>query len=317
MINNPLSNYFISFFGIVIGLTVFLIGTKLLSTTFRTSVSFRLKALLQKTTSNKLLGVLIGIVATGLLQSSSATTIIVISLVHSGLITLYGAVPIIMGANIGTTITAQLVAFNFGESSPYLIALIIFFLFIFKAKNNKFAINILLGLTLIFLGIEFISISISSFKTVQFFTRLIVNIEDNRIISIFLGCIITATIQSSSTGIAILQIMASKGIISVSSALPIMLGQNIGTCANTLVGSIATNKVGKQAALIHIIFNVIGVIVFFFALDWLYNIVKLISPNNPGRQIANAHTLFNITSTFLLLPFSSVLVTISKKIIRD
>ncbi|WP_427339718.1 Na/Pi cotransporter family protein [Caloranaerobacter sp. DY30410] len=310
-------HYIIILLSISGGILLFLLGIKIISTSFEKIVSEKLKVKLYKLTNNKMIGVLLGVVVTGLLQSSSATTLLVISLVHSNLINIYNAVPIIMGANIGTTITAQIVAIEIKNYAVYLLLAGIIIMPFLKKESTKIIPKLLIGISLIFLGIDIISNSIASTNSTKKLSLLVENIGTNDILGIFSGFLITAIIHSSSTGIAILQIMASSHIISVRTSIPIILGQNIGTCIDTLIGSLATNRTGKQAAFVHIIFNISGVIIFYFFINYLYNFVSLISPGNPSRQIANAHTLFNVITTLLLLPFSSILVNISRKIIKE
>ncbi|SHH23206.1 Na/Pi cotransporter family protein [Caloranaerobacter azorensis] len=309
--------YIIILLSILGGIFLFLSGIKIISTSFEKTVSKKFKTTLYKLTNNKIVGVLLGIMITGLLQSSSATTLLVISLVHSNLINIYKAVPIIMGANIGTTITAQIVAIEIKNYAIYFLLAGFITMPFFKKESNKIIPRLLIGISLIFLGLDIVSNSIASTNSTKKLSLLIENIGTNDALGIFSGFLITAIIHSSSTGIAILQIMASSNIITVRTSIPIMLGQNIGTCIDTLIGSLATNRTGKQAAFVHIIFNIIGVIIFYFFTDYLYNFVSIISPNNPSRQIANAHTLFNVITTLLLLPFSSTLVNISKKILKE
>ncbi len=302
--------------GILFGLLLFLLGIKIMSNTFENIVSIKIRSRLNKLSSRKLLGVALGIIMTGLLQSSSATTIIIISLVHGSLIDLNNAVPIIMGANIGTTLTAQIIAFRINMTTQYFIIIVLVLIIMLKKKYKSFS-NVLLGLTLIFSGLEVISVIMSSLKTISILPYLIAKLSDNKKIAFLLGILITSIIQSSSTGIAMLQIMASTKMIPVINAIPIMLGQNIGTCVNTIIGSLATNKAGKQAAIIHLFFNIIGTAIFYLIIEKFYAFIIFISPNNPARQLANAHTIFNTTSTIILLPFSSHLAKFSKKIIRE
>ncbi|KPU27749.1 sodium-dependent phosphate transporter [Caloranaerobacter sp. TR13] len=310
-------HYIIILLSICAGLLLFLLGIKIISTSFEKIVSKKLKIKLYKLTNNKILGVLLGVIITGLLQSSSATTLLVISLVHSNLISIYNAVPIIMGANIGTTITSQIVAIDIKKYAVYLLLAGITTMPLLKKDSTKIISKLLIGISLIFLGIDIISNSIALTNSTKKLSLLIQNIGANDILGIFSGFLITTIIHSSSTGIAILQIMASSHIISVRTSIPIILGQNIGTCIDALIGSLVTNRAGKQAAFVHIIFNISGVIIFYYFINYLYNFVSLISPDNPSRQIANAHTLFNIITTLLLLPFSSTLVNISKKLIKE
>lgn len=305
------------FFGVLSGLLIFLIGMKTISNTFENIISVKAKLTLHKLTSKKSVGLLLGLLSTALLQSSSATTLIVVSLVHGNLISLYNAVPIIMGANIGTTITAQIIALNFENITPYILIISIACFIFFKKARNKIILNSFLGLILILLGIEVIATSISLLKTINFFTILISKLSNQKLLSVLVGLLTTAILQSSSTAIAILQVMIRNNLIPVITAIPIILGQNIGTCTNTLIGSLTTNTVGRQAAIIHFIFNILGVSIFYFFTDKLLYVSLILSPNNPVRQLANAHSIFNILCTLILLPFSSILVKIAKKIVRD
>lgn len=302
---------------ILIGLGLFLIGIKIMSSSFKKDFSTTVKAKINNITSNKFIGITIGVIMTALLQSSSATTLIVVGLVHGNVITLNHAVPIIMGANIGTTITAQLIAYGLGGSALN-IALLTFLMFLFfrKSKNN-FLTSLLLGFSLMLLGLNTISIFVTRFEAIELINHLVIKLADNQMLGVFLGILITSLIQSSSTGIAILQVFAASNVISVWSCLPIMFGQNIGTCTNTIIGSLATNNSGKRVAIIHALFNITGVVIFLFLIRPLHYFVLQLAPNNVARQIAHAHTIFNIITTLTLIPLSHILVKISKKIIRD
>ncbi len=302
---------------IIFGIALFILGIKVMSSSFKKDLTFKIKSRINNLSSNKLAGVLIGIIMTGLLQSSSAVTLIIVSLVHGRVIKLYNSVPIIMGANIGTTITAQLTAFGLG-SSPLNLSFIILVLFLLFRKNkNHFIPNILLGFLLMLLGLSTISIFINKLEAVGLLRILTIKLSNNPVLGMLSGIIITSIIQSSSTGIAMLQILSSSNVITVSNCIPILLGQNIGTCVNTIIGSFATNKSGKRVAVIHTLFNIFGVIMFIFLIKPLYYFVLQLAPYSPARQIAYAHTIFNILTTIILLPLSSALMKISKKIIRD
>lgn len=303
--------------GVALGLAIFLSGIKFMSKTFEGIVTLKLKNKVNKLTSSKISGVIIGAIITGLLQSSSATTIITISMVHSNLLNINNAVPIIMGANIGTTITAQLVAFKIDNIAIYLLVLGVIILPILRKSQYKVIPKILLCFSLIYGGLDIISYAISPIKSSAVFYNIITHLSNNDILAVIAGFITTAIIQSSTTGVTILQIMTSSQILSVRTAIPIMLGQNIGTCVDTLVASVATNRIGKQTAIIHVLFNIIGAFIFYFFIDVFYKFICILSPSNTLRQIANAHTFFNTITTILLLPFSSYLVAISKKIIKE
>ena len=300
----------------VLGLLLFLLGIKFMSSNFKGLVSNKFKYKIDKFTSNKILSVFSGIIITSILHSSSATTLIVVGLVHSNMLSLYNAVPIIMGANIGTTITSQLVAFNFNIPIEIILFVGVFLFIIFRKTKFNIISKLIISVSLIFLGLDMISSAITPLKGSETFFNFIAFISKNKLLSFTGGILLTAIIQSSTTGIAILQVMASSSIVSVKSAIPIILGQNVGTCLDTVIGSLATNKSGKQAALVQVLFNLSGALTFIFLTNYIYDAVTYLSPDNISRQIANAHTLFNVLSTILLLPFSNVIADISKKIIR-
>ncbi|WP_352419695.1 Na/Pi symporter [Proteiniborus sp.] len=309
--------YFVSLLGISSGLALFLYGIRLMSKSFEKIISFKIRHRINKITSSKLGGVFIGIFMTALLHSSSTTTIIVISLVHGNLLSIYNAIPIIMGANIGTTFTAQLLAFKIQNLSLYLLILGTMLMFFLRKKKYHIIWKTVFSLALIFAGMDVITYSISRIKTTKFFFDLIQYLSHSKGMSILAGFILTAVIQSSTTGITILQIMTASNIINIYSAIPIILGQNIGTCVDTVIGSLATNRFGKQAALVHVLFNIFGVLIFYFFTDYFSALIINLSPDNPTRQIANAHTIFNVTTTIILLPFSSVLLNVAQRIIKE
>lgn len=263
------------------------------------------------------LGILIGIVTTALLQSSSGTTIIVVGLVEANLLNLYQATSIIMGANIGTTITAQLIAF---QPNRYIFVPLLIGLFLsFHKKNRKlrFLGEILLGFSLIFVGIDLLSKGVAPLQNLIRFQEILTEFGKTPILGVMMGFCTTAIIQSSSTGVAILQSLASNGLITLSAAISILLGQNIGTCVTTLLSSIHLSNIGKRAAFIHLLFNLFGALIIFPFIPVLTNASTLLSPYNAARQIAHAHSLFNIVATIVFIPFISVFVRISEGIIKD
>lgn len=310
------SIYFISLLGIIGGLALFLYGIRLMSKSFERIISYKIRHRINKITSSKLGGVFIGIFVTALLHSSSATTIIVISLVHGNLLSIYNAIPIIMGANIGTTFTAQLLAFKIQNLSIYLFIIGLLLRIFLRKRKYHIIWKTVLSLALIFAGMNVITYSMSRIKSTKFFFDIIKYLSHSKSMCILAGFILTAVIQSSTTGITILQVMTASNIISINSAIPIILGQNIGTCVDTVIGSFATNRIGKQAALVHVLFNLFGALIFYFIVDYFCAFVVYLSPDNPARQIANAHTIFNVVTTIILLPFSSVLLKLSQRIIK-
>lgn len=309
--------YIIPLLGILGGLLLFLVGMKLMAISFEKMVSNSIRLRIHRLTSRKLIGVLIGVVMTALLQSSSATTLMIVGLVHGNLLSIYNAVPIIMGTNIGTTVTAQIVSYSIEALIPYMYIIGVLFAVLGRNKILRYLSRLVLSLALILSGMELLSSSTSMLQTSKYLPIAINYISNNNLLGLGTGMVFAAIVQSSSVGIAMLQVMASSKMISVATAIPIILGQNVGTCVDTFIGSLATNKAGKQAAIIHILFNIIGVISFYFFIDYLNRAVCVLNPNDPVRQIANAHTIFNIATTLILLPFSPTLVFIAQKIVKE
>lgn len=302
--------------GTFTGLGLFLLGMKFLTEGLDEITSGPFKTIIRNIRFHPTIGIIIGIVATGLLQSSSTTTIIIVSLVEANLITLYQATPMIMGANIGTTMTAQLLAF---QPNKYIfIPFFIGVIFSFYKRNKKilFLGEILLGFSLIFIGIDLLGKGVIPLQNFIRFQEILWEFGKTPILGILMGFCITAIIQSSSTGVAILQSLASKGLISLPSAVAILLGENIGTCVTPLISSIHLSVMGKRAAFLHFFFNVIGVLLILPFINTLIHISYTLAPLNPARQIANAHTLFNVFSTIVFIPFIPLFVKLSNFIIR-
>lgn len=306
--------YFIS--TILCGLGLFLLGMRLLTNGLQTLSSNKLRSKLQRKL-HPLLGILIGAIITMLIQSSSGTTIILIGLAEANLFTLLEIVPMIMGANIGTTITAQLIAFDLFIFAPMVLMLGLIMLTTTKKHKFRCLGEALVGFSLIFIGIDFLSKGLAPLQGVIRFQEILKELADKPFLGILMGLFTTAIIQSSSTGIAILQSMAAGGSISIASALPILLGQNIGTCATTLIASLQLSTKGKQAAMLHLFFNLFGVILLFPFIPYLSLLSTLLAPNNVSRQIAHSHSLFNIIATIFLLPLAPLLVKLTRFLIKD
>ncbi len=306
------------FMGLLGGLALFLYGMQMMSSGLESIAGNRMKQILEKLTANRFLGVLVGAVITAVIQSSSATTVMVVGFVNSGMMTLKQAVWIIMGANIGTTITGQLIALDVGAIAP----LIAFFgvAFVVFLKNEKVHLvgNILAGLGVLFIGMDMMSTAMKPLADSEGFVSLLTKFE-NPLLGILAGMIFTALIQSSSASVGILQALAGSGIIGLNSAAFVLFGQNIGTCITALLASIGTNRNAKRTTVIHISFNVIGTIIFtILCLSTpLIGFVESWTPNNAPAQIANLHTLFNIVTTILLLPFGNLLTKFTEKVLRD
>jgi len=289
------------------GLAIFLYGMNVMSDALQKAAGNKMKNLLEILTRNNVLAVLVGTVITAIIQSSSATTVMVVGLVNAGIMKLSQAVGVIMGANIGTTMTAQLIAFKLTDVVPFALILGVIFIFFGRKKTYKQIGEFVLGFGLLFMGMNYMSDAMKPLREIPQFTQLMVDLQHNPILGVFAGFLLTAIVQSSSATIGILQALASQGLISIEAALPILFGDNIGTCITAILASIGANLTAKRAALIHLTFNVIGTIIFLIILQPVTGIIKLISLD-PVRQIANAHTLFNITNTIIQLPFAGLLV---------
>ena len=302
--------------GALAGISILFLGMNMMSDGVLSLATRRLKFVLSTFTTNPVIGVLCGALVTALTQSSSGTTVMVVSLVNGGVLDLYQAAAVIMGANIGTTVTAQLISYDFFVFIPHLLFLGILLYHLKLTPIMRELGRFLTGFSLLFLGIRVMVVSLYPLKNLLGFQHMLFSVGDHQLLGVLLGALTTGIIQSSSTGIAILQGLSYQGLISLPQALPILMGQNIGTCVTTLLSSISSDKNGKRAALIHLLFNLLGTLILFPFMGWMAIWVTKLTPNLVVRQIANAHTLFNVLTVILLLPFLSSLVTLSKKIIR-
>ena len=306
------------FLGLLGGLALFLYGMQMMSDGLEDAAGNRMKQILEKLTSNRFLGVLVGAGITAVIQSSSATTVMVVGFVNSGMMTLKQAVWIIMGANIGTTITGQLIALDVGMLAPLFAFLgVAMIVFLKMPKAHHFG-KILAGLGILFIGMDMMGAAMDPLKDSEAFISLMTTFS-NPVIGILAGALFTAVIQSSSASVGILQTLAKGGLIPFSSAVFVLFGQNIGTCITAVLASIGTNRSAKRTTIIHLMFNIIGTMVFTTVclLFPLANFVENLTPNNPESQIANMHTIFNIVTTLLLLPFGTLLADLATKILPD
>lgn len=302
--------------GLIGGLGLFLYGMKLMGDGLENAAGEGLKSILEKATSNKFMGVLVGAVVTAVVQSSSATTVMVVGFVNAGLMNLSQAVGVIMGANIGTTVTAQLVAFKLDTIAPIFVGIGVAIVMFSKSTKRREFGNIILGFGILFMGMGIMGDAMKPIAQSQQFKDLIIAIGDNWAIGIVAGLAMTAVVQSSSATTGILIALAGTGSIDMSIAIPVILGCNIGTCVTALLASIGTSKTARKAAIIHLCFNVIGTLIFIPLRVPLAQLVQYISPLNTQRQIANAHAVFNITNTIILLPLSKYLILIANKVIK-
>ena len=300
------------------GLALFLYGMQMMSTGLEAAAGNRMKSILEKLTSNRVKGVLVGAAITAVIQSSSATTVMVVGFVNSGLVTLKQAVWVIMGANIGTTITGQLIALDIGAIAPlFAIAGVGAIMFIKSEKVHHIS-SIFAGLGILFMGMDMMGAAMSPLKESEAFISLMTKF-DNPLLGILVGALFTAVIQSSSASVGILQALASTGMIPLSSAVFVLFGQNIGTCITAVLASIGMKVNAKRTTVIHLLFNIIGTVLFTVIclvtpyVTW----IEAMTPGDPVAQIANAHTVFNIVTTLLLLPFGTHMANIAVRILPD
>ena len=306
------------FFSLLGGLALFLYGMQMMSNGLEAAAGNKMKQILEKLTANRFLGVLVGAGITAVIQSSSATTVMVVGFVNSGMMTLQQAVWIIMGANIGTTITGQLIALDVGAVAPLLaflgVALVVF---IKKQKVHHYGL-IVAGLGILFIGMDMMSSAMMPLRDSEAFISLMTKFS-NPFLGILAGAVFTAIIQSSSASVGILQALASSGLIGLGNAVYVLFGQNIGTCITAILAAIGTNRNAKRTTIIHLMFNIIGTVIFTTVciLTPLTDLIASITPDNVAAQIANMHTLFNIVTTLLLLPFGTYLAKLATKILPE
>lgn len=316
-------------FGLVGGLAVFLYGINMMSECLQKAAGEKMKSILAMLTKNPVLGVLAGALTTAVLQSSSATTVMAIGFVSAGLMKLPQAISIILGANIGTTMTAQIIAFKI--SDYIFIIIFVGFIISFMAKSEKLK-NI--GLTifafgLLFLGIETMGDVMKPLASSPVFTDMISKVADIPVLGVAVGTLMTLVVQSSSATIAVLQNFASQAgpdgvtsILGLTGAIPILLGDNIGTTITALLASIGQSRDAKRTAVAHCVFNLSGSLLFIWFIKPFAQFVRWISPSGPeaeviSRQIANAHTTFNVVMTLIWIPLIAVLVKIVMKIVPE
>ena len=304
--------------GLLGGLALFLYGMQMMSTNLEAVAGNRMKQILERLTANRFLGVLVGAGITAIIQSSSATTVMVVGFVNSGLMTLNQAIWIIMGANIGTTITGQLIALDIGALAPLIAFVGVVPIVFFKNKKAQHIGGIIAGIGVLFIGMGMMSDSMMPLRDSEGFVRFMTQFS-NPILGILAGAAFTAVIQSSSASVGILQALAKSGVVTLDSAVYVLFGQNIGTCITAVLASIGTTRNAKRTTIIHLSFNIIGTIVFVGAcqllpfVEWMTEL----APGDPVAQIANVHTIFNITTTVLLLPFGTQLARLATWILPD
>ncbi len=313
------------------GLSLFLFGMNIMGQALERKAGNKLKDLLAKMTNSKLKGFLTGLVITAVIQSSSATTVMVVGFVNSGLMTLRQAINVIMGANIGTTITSWILSLGDIDGSSILITLlkptsftpilalvgIIFYMFL-KDDSKKDIGSILLGFATLMFGMDTMSNAVSGLANVPGFSNLFI-LFTNPLLGVLVGALLTAIIQSSSASVGILQALSSTGQVTYGAAVPIIMGQNIGTCVTCLLSSIGTNKNARRAAVVHLLFNTIGTVVILtlFCIIKTFVYIPLLSEEASMFGIALTHSIFNVLCVMILLPMSALLEKLALRIIPD
>lgn len=300
------------------GLGLFLFGMHTMSEAIEKAAGARLRSILEFFTTNRFTGMLVGVIFTAIIQSSSACTVMVVSFVNSGLMNLYQAAGVIFGANIGTTVTSQLVSFNLSEYAPFF--LLIGAVCVMFCKNQKIIkiSEVILGFGVLFTGLSSMSSAMSGLRDVPAVVDLLQSLE-SPLFAVLVGTVLTAIIQSSSVTVSIVLLMCNQGLLELPICLFIILGCNIGACASALLASLTGKKDAKRAAMIHFLFNVIGTIIVFvifkLGMSQVIELLHKVSGDNLGRCVANAHTLVKIFQVMILLPFSTGIVKLTYLII--
>ena len=300
------------------GLALFLYGMQMMSTGLETAAGNKMKTILEKLTSNRFVGVLAGAIITAVIQSSSATTVMVVGFVNSGLMTLRQAVWVIMGANIGTTITGQLIALDVGALAPLFAFVGVACIMFVKKEKVKYISEVIAGFGVLFIGMDMMGNAMVPLQSSEVFINFMTTFS-NPLAGIAMGAVFTAIIQSSSASVGILQALATAGLVPLHSAVYILFGQNIGTCITAVLASIGTRTNAKRTTIIHLMFNIIGTTIFtvFTLVTPFVDIMATTAPDNPAAQIANVHTTFNIVTTILLLPFGTYMARLAERILPE
>ena len=314
------------------GLALFLYGMQMMSSGLEAAAGSRMKGILERLTANRFLGVLVGAAITAVIQSSSATTVMVVGFVNAGMMTLNQAVWIIMGANIGTTVTGLLIALDVGELAPLIaFAGVVMAVFVKKPQVQHVG-QIFAGLGVLFIGMDMMSAAMSPLRESEAFIGIMSSFS-NPVLGILAGMIFTAIIQSSSASVGILQALANSGVIAYANSVFVLFGQNIGTCITAVLAAIGTSRNAKRTTIIHLMFNIIGTCIFT-TLFLVFPIAGVIDgsivlpgslgaflsgvlPSTPAGQIALTHTSFNIITTLILLPLGNYLAKAAVRILPD
>lgn len=301
------------------GLGMFLYGMKMMSDGLENVAGDRMRRVLEVLTTNRFAAVGVGAGVTALIQSSSATTVMVVGFVNAGLMSLLQATGVIMGANIGTTITAQLIAFKLSDVAPFILfAGMLMTIFVKKKRIARIG-EIVLGFGILFVGLGIMSDAMDPLRDNEAFRNFLINFK-NPVVGVLVGAAVTAVLQSSSASVGILQSFAALGLIGLDTAVYVVLGQNIGTCVTAIISAIGASANSRRAAGIHLMFNIIGTAVYLILLSLFPGMILFVESLSPGdgpRQIANFHTMFNLTVTIMLFPFARYLVKLVTLIIPE
>lgn len=305
--------YFLAFLG---GIALFMYGMQLMGDGLQKAAGAKLQKILEAMTGVLAMGILLGAVVTAVLQASGATTVMTVGLVNAGLLTLKQGFGIIMGANIGTTMTAQLIAFKLSDYITILIFIGFLMQLLARKSRTKYLGQVMLGFGILMLGMDMMGKAVMPLRNYPGFVHFIEVFSSNPLLGISIGMIMTVLIQSSSATIGILIAMAGQGLIPLEGAIPVLLGDNIGTCITAVLASLRANLTAKRVAAAHVMFNVIGSIIFVVFMPFFIKFVLLVSPDGDiARQIANAHSAFNILNTLLFMPFVNPFIKLVEKIV--
>ena len=298
-------------FGFLGGLGLFLYGMSIMSDGLQKAAGDRMRRILEALTGKVWKGVLVGTLVTAVIQSSSAATVMLVSFVNAGLMTLRQAIGVIYGANIGTTITAQIIAFKLTDWALPAIGIGFLITLIAKRRTHRYTGQIILGFGLFFLGMEVMKEAATPLEQSPVFAGWIAQLSGKPLVGVLVGVVFTALIQSSSATTGVLLAIAAKGLISLEAAIPVLFGANIGTCVTALLASIGTSRTAKRTAVAHVVFNSVGTVVFLLFRQPFTQAVLMVSRTDDlPRLIANSHTLFNVANTLIWLPLTGVMVKI-------
>lgn len=319
-----------SYAGIIIpfvgGLGMFIYGMQIMAQGLENAAGSKMKALLEALTRNKLMGVMLGALITAVIQSSSATTVMVVGFVNAGIMNLSQAMGVIMGANIGTTVTGWLVSsvewakfLSPSNLAPIAIMAGVIVMLTGSRRSTKDLSSIIIGFGILFVGISTMSSAVSPLQESEAFRSLFVTLGHNPFLGIIAGAVVTAVIQSSSASVGILQSLAAAGLVPFNAAVYIIMGQNIGTCVTAIMSSIGAKKNAKTAAIMHLLFNIIGTIIFSVLAIVLFKVVFVEAGDGliTQTQISTVHTIFNVGTTILLFPFSDLIIKLARKLEKE